>query len=98
MTVFAVIGSTALWLLYGWLASAIIAGLLAWRKGYSETAGIASGLLLFALGPIIWLIVPAKPESRWKVEGVFPKRRGGEPTSSEAASARPAADQTAPEK
>jgi hypothetical protein len=34
MTVFALLGSTALWLLYSWLAAAIIASFLSGRKGY----------------------------------------------------------------
>ena len=55
MTVFALLGSTALWLLYSWLAAAIIASYLSGRKGYGERPGLASGLLLNFLGVIIWL-------------------------------------------
>jgi hypothetical protein len=69
MTVFALLGSTALWLLYAWLASAIIASYLSGRKGYGERAGLASGLLLNAIGIIVWLIIPARPESLWKKVG-----------------------------
>jgi hypothetical protein len=75
MTVFAVIGSTALWLLYSWLGSAIVASYLSHRKGYGERAGLASGLLLNAVGVLIWLIVPPKADSLWKKIG--PVGRGG---------------------
>jgi len=75
MTVFALIGSTALWLLYSWLASAIIASYLSGRKGYSERAGLASGLLLNFIGVIIWLVVPPRADSLWKKVGPF--GRGG---------------------
>jgi len=66
MSVFALLGANALLLMYGWLLSAILASYLSGRKGYSEKAGLASGLLLFVLGPIIWLVWPAKPDSKWK--------------------------------
>ena len=75
MTVFALIGSTALWLLYSWLASAIIASYLSGRKGYGEKAGLASGLLLNFIGAIIWLVVPPRADSLWKKVGPF--GRGG---------------------
>ena len=71
MTVFALLGSTALWLTYLWLLSAIVASYLSGRKGYSERAGLASGLLLNFVGVIIWLIVPAKADSLWKKVGPF---------------------------
>lgn len=71
---FALLGSGALWLLYGWLLSCIIAGYLSERKGYGEKAGLATGMLLFVLGPIIWVLWPAKDESPWKRDGPLPKR------------------------
>ena len=71
MTVFALLGANALWLMYAWLLSAIIASYLSARKGYGDKAGLASGLLLFVLGPIIWLVWPAKAESKWKRLGPF---------------------------
>jgi hypothetical protein len=76
MTLIALLGAKALWLLYAWLASAIVASYLSARKGYSEKAGLASGLLLSAIGVIIWLLVPARPDSRWKLQGPF--GRGGQ--------------------
>jgi hypothetical protein len=75
-TVFALIGSTALWLLYSWLAAAIIASYLSGRKGYGERAGLASGLLLNFIGVLIWIVVPARSDSLWKKVGPF--GRGGD--------------------
>ena len=69
ITVFALLGSTALWLLYLWLASAIIASYLSGRKGYGERPGLAAGLLLNVIGIVVWLVWPAKPESLWKTVG-----------------------------
>jgi hypothetical protein len=71
MTVFALLGATALWLLYAWLASAIIASYLSERKGYGQKVGLAFGLLLSAVGALIWLLVPARADSRWKLQGPF---------------------------
>ena len=71
MDLFAVIGSNALWLTYAWLASAIVASYLSARKGYGEKLGLAFGLLLSAIGALIWLLWPAKPDSRWKLQGPF---------------------------
>ena len=65
----AVIGSGALWLTYLWLASAIVASYLSARKGYGEKIGVAFGLLLSVVGVLVWLIWPAKPDSRWKLQG-----------------------------
>jgi hypothetical protein len=67
----AVIGSAALWLAYLWLASAIVASYLSARKGYGEKIGLAFGLLLSVVGVIVWLLWPAKADSRWKLQGVF---------------------------
>ena len=68
MTVLALMGATALWLLYLWLASCIIAGYLSNRKGYGDKPGVATGLCLSAIAIIVWLVWPAKPESKWKVD------------------------------
>ena len=87
MTVVALIGAKALWLAYAWLASAIISSYLSQRKGYGERVGLATGLLLTVLGVIIWLVWPAKPDSRWKISGAFGK--GGK-TVAEARSERDA--------
>jgi hypothetical protein len=73
--VFALLGAKALYLTYAWLLSAIVASYLSARKGYGEKVGLASGLLLNALGIVLWLVWPAKPDSRWKLQG--PIGRGG---------------------
>jgi hypothetical protein len=61
----ALIGSNALFLLYGWLLSAIIASYLSGKKGYGERIGLACGLLLSFVAVLIWLVVPSKPTSDW---------------------------------
>ncbi|HYH59018.1 MAG TPA: hypothetical protein VD790_07330 [Thermoleophilaceae bacterium] len=75
MTVLAAIGSSALFLTYLWLGSAILGSYLSARKGYGEKVGLASGLLLTFLGPIIWLCVPAKPGSLWKTAGPWGSKK-----------------------
>ena len=71
MTLLAAMGAKALWLLYLWLASAIVASYLSERKGYGSKLGLAFGLLLSAVGAVIWLIVPARADSRWRLQGAF---------------------------
>jgi hypothetical protein len=68
---FALMGATALWLMYLWLASCIIAGYHSARKGYGEKPGVATGLCLSAIAIIVWLVWPPKPESKWKAIGMF---------------------------
>ncbi len=69
--VLAVIGSGAIYMLFGWLASAIAASYLSGRKGYGERPGLAAGLILPVVSVIVWLLWPAKPDSDWKVIGPF---------------------------
>jgi hypothetical protein len=88
MTVFALLGATALYLLYAWLASAIVASYLSDRKGYGPKIGLAFGLLLSAVGALVWLLMPARADSRWKLQGPF--GRGGK-TVAEARAERDAA-------
>ncbi|HYI37122.1 MAG TPA: hypothetical protein VEX39_10980 [Thermoleophilaceae bacterium] len=76
MTVFALLGSNALLLLFVWLASAIVAAYLSERKGYGEKAGLVTGMLISALAIIVWLVFPARKDSRWKLQGVFGKGDG----------------------
>jgi hypothetical protein len=71
MTVYALLGAKALWLLYVWLASAIVAQYMSERKGYGAKLGLAFGLLLSAVGALIWLLWPARADSRWKLQGPF---------------------------
>jgi hypothetical protein len=75
MTLFALLGAKALLLLYVWLASAIVASYVSDRKGYGSKVGLAFGLLLSAVGAVIWLLIPARGDSRWKLQGPF--GRGG---------------------
>ncbi|MDQ3935121.1 MAG: hypothetical protein M3340_10895 [Actinomycetota bacterium] len=72
MTIVALLGVKALYLTYAWLLSAIIASYLSERKGYGERPGLASGLLLNAIGIVVWLVFPAKPDSKWKIQGPLP--------------------------
>jgi hypothetical protein len=84
MTVIALLGANALYLTYAWLASAIAAGWLSNRKGYGERAGIATGLLLNFVAVIVWLVFPARPDSRWKVQGALPFGKRTKTTVAEA--------------
>ena len=69
VTVFALIGAKALYLFAAWLGSAIVASWLSDRKGYGERPGLAAGLLLSLVGVLLWLVWPARADSRWKVQG-----------------------------
>ena len=72
MTVLALLGAKALWLTYAWLLSAILASYISNRKGYGERPGLAAGLLLTVVGVLLWLVWPAKSDSRWKLQGPLP--------------------------
>ncbi len=84
------IGAAALWLLFGWLACAIITSYLSNRKGYGDKIGLAFGLLLTVIGVIAWIVWPAKPNSDWKVLGPFGRAKGPEAAVSTDAGDRPA--------
>jgi hypothetical protein len=77
MTVFAVIGAKAVYLLFVWLLSAAIGSWVSSRKGYGERVGLAFGLILSAIGLLIVLLLPGRPGSIWKAEGWRPRRRSG---------------------
>lgn len=81
--VLADLGVKALYLTYLWLLSSVAASWLSARKGYGERPGLITGLLLSAVGALIWLFWPAKEDSRWKVQGAIP-RRGQQKTVAEA--------------
>jgi len=75
--VFALLGATALYLTFAWLLSAIAASYLSERKGYGQRLGLAAGLILTVIGPLIMLLLPPKPGSTWTRLGPFgttPKR------------------------
>ena len=74
--VIAAIGAKALYLLYAWLASAIVANYVSERKGYGPKLGLALGLLLSVIGAVIVLVMPARTDSRWKLQGPFGSRGG----------------------
>jgi len=75
MTILALIGAKALYLLWAWLLSAIASAWLSNRKGYGEKAGLATGLLLTVVGVLIWLLWPPRKDSLWKTQGILPRRR-----------------------
>ena len=75
MTVFALIGAKALYLMFLWLISAAAGSWLSERKGYGERVGLTFGLLLSAVGLLIVLLLPGRPGSKWKVDGRIPRRR-----------------------
>ena len=76
MTVIALLGAKSLYLLFVWLISAIVASYLSERKGYGEKAGLVTGMLLSAVAVVIWLVFPARKDSRWKLQGVFGRGDG----------------------
>lgn len=88
----ALLGSKALWLTYAWLIAAVAGAYLSHRKGYGERPGLASGLLLNLVGPVIWLFIPARPESLWHTVGPW----GSVVKSDRAANEPPAADTPPP--
>jgi sugar phosphate permease len=81
---FALIGAKALYLLFAWLIGAIVASWLSDRKGYGERPGLATGLLLSLVAIVVWLLVPAKADSKWKLQGPLPFGRGSGETVAEA--------------
>jgi hypothetical protein len=84
MIVFAYFGVKALYYLFAWLAAAIICSWLSDRKGFGERPGLATGLLLSIVGIPIWLLWPARADSRWKLQGPIPRRGGDSETVAEA--------------
>jgi hypothetical protein len=75
MTILALIGAKALYLLFIWLASTAAASWLSDRKGYGEKLGLTFGLILSAIGLLIVLLLPGRPGSAWKTEGWLPRRK-----------------------
>ena len=69
------IGAKALYLLFLWLISAAAGSWLSDRKGYGEKLGLTLGLLLSVVGLLVVLVLPARPGSKWKVDGWRPRRR-----------------------
>ena len=69
------VGASALYFLFAWLISAAAASWLSERKGYGERVGLTFGLILSALGLLIVLLLPARPNSKWRIDGWLPRRR-----------------------
>jgi hypothetical protein len=69
------IGAKALYLLFVWLISAAAGSWLSDRKGYGERVGLTLGMLLSAVGLLVVLVLPARPGSRWRVDGWLPRWR-----------------------
>jgi hypothetical protein len=69
------IGAKALYLLFLWLVSAAAGSWLSDRKGYGERLGLTLGLLLSAVGLLVVLVLPARPGSKWRLDGWLPRRR-----------------------
>ena len=89
--VIAALGVKALYFLFAWMASAIIASYLSGRKGYGERIGLAFGLILAPIGVLVWLIAPPKAGSDWKVMGPWGRPKA---TAEEAATPPAAHSQT----
>ena len=70
--VLATIGARALYFTFIWLVSAAAGSWLSDRKGYGEKVGLTFGLILSAAGLLIVLLLPARPGSKWKVDGPIP--------------------------
>ena len=69
------IGAKALYLFVAWLIGAASAAYLSERKGYGDKPGLATGMILSLLGAVIWLFIPPRPNSDWKLKGPFGKER-----------------------
>jgi hypothetical protein len=82
--VVALIGAKALYLMYAWLIGAVVSSWLSERKGYGERPGLATGLMTSLLGIVVWLLWPAKGDSKWKLVGAFPWSKGSGMTLAEA--------------
>ena len=75
--ILALLGAKSLYLMFAWLASAISASWLSGRAGFGERPGLATGLLLFVPGALVWLVIYlgfAREGSVRRIDGVMPKR------------------------
>jgi hypothetical protein len=77
----ATIGAKALYLLIAWLGSGALGAYLSERKGYGDKPGLASGLLLSLVGTAIWMLIPARENSDWKLKGIWGNERKDAPQS-----------------
>jgi len=81
--VVATLGATALYLLFVWLLAAAGAAWMSDRKGYGERVGLTFGLILSLVGFLLVCLLPGRPGSAWREEGVLPRRRAGGEADSE---------------
>ena len=63
------IGAQALYFFVAWLIGGAVGTYLSERKGYGPRPGLATGLLLSLIGAVIWLLIPARANSDWKLKG-----------------------------
>lgn len=63
----AVIGTAALWLIFLWLGSAIVASIFSDAKGYGDKWGLVTGVMLSVIGAFVWAVWPPREISRWKL-------------------------------
>lgn len=68
-------GPKYLYFLLAWLLGAAMGGYLSERKGYGDKAGLVSGLVLSLIGGVIWLFIPARANSDWKIKGPWGNKR-----------------------
>ncbi len=78
MTVLALIGAKALYLLMAWLLSIAGAAWLTERKGYGERLGLALGMLLSVVGLLLVLLLPGRPGSGLARRGQDPQAQQGQ--------------------
>jgi hypothetical protein len=74
--IFALLGAKALYFLFLWLGSAIAASWLSERKGYGEKPGLATGLILTVVGLVVWVLMPARADSKWRRLGPLGRDEG----------------------
>ena len=66
--------------LLAWLFGGAIAGYLSDRKGYGEKVGVVTGLCLSIIGAVVWVLIPPRPNSDWKIKGPFGSQRKDQPS------------------
>jgi uncharacterized membrane protein YeaQ/YmgE (transglycosylase-associated protein family) len=71
----AAIGAKALYFFIAWLIGAAAGAYLSERKGYGDKPGLATGLCLSLVGALVWLCIPARENSDWKLKGPFGSSR-----------------------
>jgi hypothetical protein len=76
------IGAKALYLFVAWLIGAAMGSYLSARKGYGDKPGLATGMILSLIAVPIWLLVPARENSDWKLKGPWGNERKDSSASS----------------